>query len=428
MKFSTKPMDLPADLIADIVSRLPAKSVVRFRCVSKLWRTVIADPSLIRAHLNREIIRKNPNRLLLMYSEDPPSVTYEYGYSVRFALTSPEELINLDPAFRYSESVNLESPFPLFKLMNFSHPLTRTWFNDLKLVGSCNGVVCLSVLFFFGQLSMHPLSNPHTNIYLWNPSIMECRTLPFASHDYKKFRLVYIAFGFDALNEDYKVVKIVYIYDVEAYEVEVYSLKRDSWKKIGNGSASLQCQYMYYSNQVVVNGSPHWIVNSGGEKKWPPFIVSFDMADEVFCEMSLPDSSMFFGHTCVGLVEGWLSVVSYLASWKCEVWVMKEYGVVQSWTRQYVIAEKSVIYSLDRPLGLLDSGELLLGKWNGGLMLYDPKSTRVEKFGTSMGPFLCQVATYMESLVSVMPVKQPSWMDGKHHVKQGTKRMKITAF
>ncbi|KAL1213969.1 putative F-box protein [Cardamine amara subsp. amara] len=32
---------IPNDLIPDILSRLPAKSISRFRCVSKLWESII---------------------------------------------------------------------------------------------------------------------------------------------------------------------------------------------------------------------------------------------------------------------------------------------------------------------------------------------------------------------------------------------------
>ncbi|KAF2593106.1 hypothetical protein F2Q70_00042721 [Brassica cretica] len=37
----------PLDLISEILSKLPAKSVGRFRCVSKLWSSVTTDPYFI---------------------------------------------------------------------------------------------------------------------------------------------------------------------------------------------------------------------------------------------------------------------------------------------------------------------------------------------------------------------------------------------
>jgi len=35
---------LPDDPLMEILSRVPAKSVCRFKCMSKAWRDLIADP------------------------------------------------------------------------------------------------------------------------------------------------------------------------------------------------------------------------------------------------------------------------------------------------------------------------------------------------------------------------------------------------
>ncbi|XP_039799755.1 F-box protein At1g31080-like [Panicum virgatum] len=35
---------LPDDLLMEILSRVPVKSLCRFKCVSKTWRELIADP------------------------------------------------------------------------------------------------------------------------------------------------------------------------------------------------------------------------------------------------------------------------------------------------------------------------------------------------------------------------------------------------
>jgi hypothetical protein len=41
---------LPHDVVSDILSRLPVKSVCRFRCVSAEWRTLIADSVFVSQH------------------------------------------------------------------------------------------------------------------------------------------------------------------------------------------------------------------------------------------------------------------------------------------------------------------------------------------------------------------------------------------
>lgn len=78
----------------------------------------------------------------------------------------------------------------------------------------------------------------------WNPSISELKDLPPTSlkphPDTDDSYFLCGGFGFDSASEDYKAVRFFYhcFLDVEydpdrvAYEVEVYSLKSDSWKKI----------------------------------------------------------------------------------------------------------------------------------------------------------------------------------------------------
>ncbi|CAM0947229.1 unnamed protein product [Alopecurus aequalis] len=43
-------VSLPDDIVFDIFSRLPVKSVCRFRCLSRAWHALISDPAFIAAH------------------------------------------------------------------------------------------------------------------------------------------------------------------------------------------------------------------------------------------------------------------------------------------------------------------------------------------------------------------------------------------
>ncbi|KAJ0595206.1 putative F-box domain-containing protein [Helianthus annuus] len=46
-------MSLPSEIIEDIFSRLPVKSILRFRTLSKSWLSRISDPSFTNLHLTR---------------------------------------------------------------------------------------------------------------------------------------------------------------------------------------------------------------------------------------------------------------------------------------------------------------------------------------------------------------------------------------
>lgn len=40
-------------LLYDILNRIPAKSLMQFKCVSKPWRSLIRDPCFVDLHFNR---------------------------------------------------------------------------------------------------------------------------------------------------------------------------------------------------------------------------------------------------------------------------------------------------------------------------------------------------------------------------------------
>ncbi|PRQ40875.1 putative F-box domain-containing protein [Rosa chinensis] len=44
---------LSVEIEEDILSRLPVKSLCRFRCVSKSWRYLISDPKFVKLHRDR---------------------------------------------------------------------------------------------------------------------------------------------------------------------------------------------------------------------------------------------------------------------------------------------------------------------------------------------------------------------------------------
>ncbi|TVU03354.1 hypothetical protein EJB05_51116, partial [Eragrostis curvula] len=48
---------LPEDLVAEILTLLPSKSVLRFRAVSRAWRRITTDPAFLAAHARRRPLK-----------------------------------------------------------------------------------------------------------------------------------------------------------------------------------------------------------------------------------------------------------------------------------------------------------------------------------------------------------------------------------
>ncbi|XP_062009190.1 putative F-box protein At3g52320 isoform X2 [Rosa rugosa] len=73
---SSESLDLDC-VIDDILSRLPAKSLLRFRCVCKAWRALISDPYFIRKHLSCIDTKISTSYSLLIKEQIFRSAEYE---------------------------------------------------------------------------------------------------------------------------------------------------------------------------------------------------------------------------------------------------------------------------------------------------------------------------------------------------------------
>ncbi|XP_023926061.1 putative F-box protein At3g52320 [Quercus suber] len=135
--------DLPRDIVLNILTRLPAKLVIRFRCVCKPWNSSITTPYFISTHLNNfahDHDHDNDNDNGDGYIIHMP---WDTNSSNRVVCT-----VAFDRTFdRISE---IEVPFDLPS-------------GSIQIVGSCNGLLCLA-----GGIGGLTTDNV---IYLWNPGI-----------------------------------------------------------------------------------------------------------------------------------------------------------------------------------------------------------------------------------------------------------------
>lgn len=130
--------NLPAELIDDILSRLPVKPLLRFQCVSKPWYALINRPDFIKKHLEHSI-QTNKERTLIVKERDSDwPLNY---FSVRFHEDG-----------RFGRAVKIHPPL---------HDPERC----AQIAGYCNGLVCI-----------HDLDQ---EIVIWNPSIKKYKKLPY---------------------------------------------------------------------------------------------------------------------------------------------------------------------------------------------------------------------------------------------------------
>ncbi|KAJ9554356.1 hypothetical protein OSB04_018401 [Centaurea solstitialis] len=233
-------------------------------------------------------------------------------------------------------------------------------------------------------------------IQIWNPSLSTVLTLPPCqlNNGVFDFTKACFRFGYDPKTDDYKLVKLINGVK-EWLQVEVYSLRKDSWGLITQRFPSHVIE-VFDGDTVCVdgcNGCLHWlgsVVDHEGRKVQT--IVAFDLGMETFSEISLPHSLIDRKECCwdsLGVMAGKLCVLLRNKTFECEVWVMNEYGVTESWVKHSVVSE-----------------------FRGVLIPYGFELSNVLVFAISVHmqimssqDRMVKIARYVESLVWIAPVR-----------------------
>ncbi|KAL3642381.1 hypothetical protein CASFOL_013196 [Castilleja foliolosa] len=216
---------LPEELMLCILTKLPVKTIVRFKSVCKPWYHLFSTPEFKKLHQAQ-------------FSSDPKN---QYFIVHRF------NNYCVEPKNQFT-IFNIEYGPKKPTILN--HPFAHAQYTWMGTVGCCNGLVCLRS----GQW-----------IVLWNPATKMSKT--FRLKDYEHFEEVSIGFGYDAIGDDFKVViflaSIVRGGDIYVASVEIYSANLDSWITVDVG---FQFYLFKGKNDLIVNGNPYWVGYVEGDK------------------------------------------------------------------------------------------------------------------------------------------------------------------
>ncbi|KAK6158857.1 hypothetical protein DH2020_006171 [Rehmannia glutinosa] len=170
-----------------------------------------------------------------------------------------------------------------------------------------------------------------------------------------------IGFGFDQRTGDFRVVNFLYDFHNEhdfLPKAFVYDVKIGSWRSIGQVVPCYMPKNWYSS--VFVNGVVHWLAYKRPKFNGQPnCIMGFDVVEEVFKLMELPQNLEFGSNVnemrlCPSVDEKSVSLFINVGEiW--DLWLMKDYGKVESWARIYtIVLEQDFI-----PLKIVNGGEIL---------------------------------------------------------------------
>uniref|UniRef100_A0A7N2MJ16 F-box domain-containing protein n=1 Tax=Quercus lobata TaxID=97700 RepID=A0A7N2MJ16_QUELO len=380
LRRKTKDDDLPDEIALEILARLPVKSLLRFRCVCKSWYSSIATPNFIYNNLLYcKCNDHNPGFFIHMPKTTCPMVSFRRPHS-QICTVASDRTFETTSEFRIPFS--FQSGYPHF-------------------VGSCNGILCITDF----------VTSKSKDVYLWNPSIRKFKRLPDTC--LTQLRTVRLGFGYDSLNNDYKIVRIsrTCAKPMLPLEVEVYSLSSNSWKRVGLGISWRSNAVFHKFNCTLtfpfVSGNLHWMIEmiegGGQERLFTSIILSFDVNSEKFKELPLPDDEGSCITKCLTSFKEKLALIKFgygvqPHSLLCSIWVMGD-----SWNKLRVLP----IENLTDFIGFTNYGLLLVQKrsrlvsTNSELerkhksVLIDPETLHEKEIQVD---YRLDVAAYMENL------------------------------
>ncbi|XP_057787283.1 F-box/kelch-repeat protein At3g23880-like [Salvia miltiorrhiza] len=346
---------LPEEIIQDILLRLPVKSLLKSRCVSKSWNSLISSSRFVNTHLKRS-------------AENADFANHRIIFTL------------INPSFNLKQcSVNSLMCEPLTVASNVDYP-NKTPHSAVWVVGSCNGIICVAI--------------DEKDVFLWNPATRKSKQLPPAGVEMKPGFYYIWGFGYSESEVDYKVVGLFCAYGdggLQESVVKIYSLRANSWKRIED----FRCGVPFDETGKFASGKLHFAASKGMDfdSRWN--IVSLDLKSEAYGIVEQPSYEEGCSDFSLELVGGCLSILCDYEMKRTDLWVLKE-----SWSRllsiPYLMDPGKYVYS--NPLLMMPNGDILL-VFGACFVVYNPKDDSFRCPRISNVDSFLEADIYVESLV-----------------------------
>ncbi|PRQ39747.1 putative F-box domain-containing protein [Rosa chinensis] len=325
-----KLINMPNDIIVDILMRLPLKSLCRLRCVSKTCLNMVDSPFFTPLHTAR----------LLKFSTD------YYAAATASATASNVPQLGM---LQYSSSSMQWQPLAYNEkrgLTRIKHalPISELFISRYYEVDFvfCN--------LFFLKVSRFGFWNPNS-CCLVNPLRGEVLKIPAVcptNHEYWHYWVDRFGMGFDSTTNTYKLVCVSWNPANDHVTAYIYVLgtHSSSWRKIQ--SVPPRC---LSKKNVCAYGDMHWLVEgshvniAGGGRH----IISFDFKKEEFCWT--PHPTLKGLHRYSRLLEDFhlLNMKGSMAMVDANsleeyihIWVLKSY-LKKEWALDYKINTQTLV-------------------------------------------------------------------------------------
>ncbi|EYU32644.1 hypothetical protein ABFS82_14G033500 [Erythranthe guttata] len=374
-------LELPEELIEEILYYLPAKNLLRLKCVSKSWNSLISSNSFIKEHAKKSSTNGNLDRSKVMLNYDDSRKRAKYMR----ALCQPGILVSC-PIQKF-----LHNEDPVAAALD-SHHMKKLGYDiqieDVRILGSCNGLILISI-------------NDWRYLFLWNPFTRKMRNIPhvscFAGSEFSTWTAPPFTYslGYDEYADDYKVVCIISDY-AKPYHTHIYSSKNNTWKKIESFDKG---DLLLNNSGKFVNGKLHWLA---AQDDGVYEIFSLDLRKEKYEIVARPESFSKYVRPFFRNMGGYLGLITLSSSVDdINVWVMMKYGVRESWTKiwtfSYLEYSKTEICGVS-PLCLKKNGDIIIA-FENNVVVYNGRN-ELRKSRVEMLDGVIDSVVYVETLVS----------------------------
>ncbi|EYU31491.1 hypothetical protein ABFS82_07G070000 [Erythranthe guttata] len=325
------------DVLEQILSHLQVKDLLRFKSVSKKWNSIISTPRFVNLHLNKSMSTPSHHRIIMPYPKSFRAVDFHI-MDVQDHLPRPEEAVG-------------------------------------TFVGSSGGLIC-----YLDKLTRR--------ICVWNPSLRLSKTLDLNIQGSVSF----FWFGRESSDDEYKVVlgirsvvrkntdpnlyairRITIMPDQDEYRNHIYVIM--PFACVSESSTQLEVDHIYFSSSdegTLFSGLVHWFAGSYRIKSaigsiYHDAVFTYDLGGKTLGKLSTP-VGLSSSTGSIGVIDGCLSAIYRVCGGDCaiyEFWMMKEYGVKESWTKMTSLSfgncdDGLSSFSRLKLVGATDTGDLIL--------------------------------------------------------------------
>ncbi|GJS13395.1 putative F-box domain-containing protein [Tanacetum coccineum] len=300
--------NLPDSLLVEILARLPANSIFKFKCVSKHWQTLISHPSFYQRHSS-------------LSSLLPFRIVYRYIYVSNF-----KELIDRFQPEIYSTS----SEFSVLYLSGIDQERERENNEHFKVLAMSNGLV----LFQATRTSTHYyICDMITRRWVMTlpESSYRVMTLPESSYEY--------AFGEGLVSRvkenvviSYRVVRVIlYRHPLGYLILQMLSSETGEWFGYTLPCSTPIQLFKRGVGPICFNGILHWFIHDHGMVAFDPYKEPkscriIRLPDDINTESVLKhDGAYRLCDGCQGTLR-YFQVEPEASELYCfSMWVMKDY-------------------------------------------------------------------------------------------------------